>query len=108
LIRFRQSPEPESEMNTPILWNCIEGRTLIHIETHSPTKGEHIASVPKKQKKNARLIVASPRLLAALKSLVANQEEGWRSTGTMPEEHIQQLPYLREARAAIAEAEEAG
>jgi hypothetical protein len=45
-------------------------------------------------------------LLAALNELVANQEDGWRQTGTMPEEHIKAMPYLRRARAAIANAQD--
>jgi hypothetical protein len=51
---------------------------------------------------------ATSALLTALVNLVRNQEEGWRATGTMPEEHIQAFPYLREARAAIKQAKEAG
>lgn len=54
---------------------------------------------------NAILMASAPKLLAALKGLVANQEEGWRALGTTCEEHIQQFPYLRQARAAIIEAE---
>jgi hypothetical protein len=53
---------------------------------------------------NADLFAAAPELLKALAGLLKNQEDGWRATGTMPEEHIQQMPYLRSARAAIAKA----
>lgn len=53
---------------------------------------------------NFKLMAAAPDLLAALVGLVENQEAGWRATGTMPDEHIKAMPYLRAARAAIAKA----
>jgi hypothetical protein len=55
------------------------------------------------EKEIAELKAQRDELLEALTNLVKNQEEGWRASN-MPESHIQVMPYLKEARAAINKA----
>jgi hypothetical protein len=54
-------------------------------------------------RKMRKKLDVSDDLLEALINLVKNQEQGWRASN-MPESHIQVMPYLKEARAAINKA----
>lgn len=63
----------------------------------------HNKYIPGDAEANARLIAASPRLLAALKALVAAEDQYCRDTGLKTDDPITRA--VKKARAAIAEAE---
>lgn len=62
---------------TPGPWNCIEGKTLIHIETDIGNPigaGIPICSLPKSKRHNAYLLYALPDLYEALELAINTVE----------------------------------
>ena len=91
-------------------WDYTEGKTLLHIQQWTDTdRGRHIASVPKADKANARLISVAPELLEACRS-AETEVNKWHSLNVVDNDKPNQdnaWKCLTKIRKAIKKAEEA-